>query len=454
MEKIAIIRKEGDNYFVYSHKGKRLGGPYKSEGQAKHRLQQIEYFKKQGAWSTGLKDRPLTGAMGKGKRQSMFGEGNMTVKLAGVGDILRAAGKKLETFGKTYSGKALMEADDAAWDAAAKMEERKYVLGGGNSKVYLERNKTNIRKSFDKWRNEFVQRLKKTVAEREAHQKLRKQVKDIAAVAGIAYGIKKMKDNHMNKKAMQEFKDEVTKLSGWGTSAMEFALKHPVGTTAAVGAVGGAAVGATANKENRLGGAISGGMLGAGIGALAGKGSAMLGASGSVGKSMGAVEQAATNVAKATPAAAAKPSILASMGSGSSVAKATSAAEAIPPSPGKSMSDWARTGKSYVRTQMSTMFPTAATGEHVQFEHGLAKGDALIANSKKNSLLKAQLVAKQTGVPMPTQAPEMNDLKRRLLRTRGLREGGVENAYSFNTGDFGSFVKNNSYNPRKKWLEL
>jgi hypothetical protein len=46
--KIAYIRHEGNKYVVYSHSGKHMG-TYDSEAGAKHRLQQIEYFKKQGA---------------------------------------------------------------------------------------------------------------------------------------------------------------------------------------------------------------------------------------------------------------------------------------------------------------------------------------------------------------------------------------------------------------------
>jgi len=33
-------------YYVKSKKGKRLGGPYKTRGQAQKRLSQVEYFKK------------------------------------------------------------------------------------------------------------------------------------------------------------------------------------------------------------------------------------------------------------------------------------------------------------------------------------------------------------------------------------------------------------------------
>lgn len=38
------IKHENGKYNVYSHKGKRMGS-YDSEKEAKHRLQQIEYFK-------------------------------------------------------------------------------------------------------------------------------------------------------------------------------------------------------------------------------------------------------------------------------------------------------------------------------------------------------------------------------------------------------------------------
>lgn len=40
-----IIKKEKDGYVVYSEKGKKLSKPYKTEEEAKKRLQQIEYFK-------------------------------------------------------------------------------------------------------------------------------------------------------------------------------------------------------------------------------------------------------------------------------------------------------------------------------------------------------------------------------------------------------------------------
>jgi uncharacterized protein len=44
-----IIRKEADGYHVYSEDGsKHLGGPYKSMGEAKKRLEQIDYFKNKG----------------------------------------------------------------------------------------------------------------------------------------------------------------------------------------------------------------------------------------------------------------------------------------------------------------------------------------------------------------------------------------------------------------------
>lgn len=40
-----MIRKTKKGYVVVSHKGKKLGGPYKSRAAAKKRLQQVEYFK-------------------------------------------------------------------------------------------------------------------------------------------------------------------------------------------------------------------------------------------------------------------------------------------------------------------------------------------------------------------------------------------------------------------------
>ena len=43
-----IVKREG-GFHVLSEKGKNLGGPYKTKAQAVHRLQQVEYFKKQGS---------------------------------------------------------------------------------------------------------------------------------------------------------------------------------------------------------------------------------------------------------------------------------------------------------------------------------------------------------------------------------------------------------------------
>ena len=50
MEKIAVIRKtHGKNeWCVKSHKGKNMGC-YDSKKKAKKRLQQVEYFKRQGS---------------------------------------------------------------------------------------------------------------------------------------------------------------------------------------------------------------------------------------------------------------------------------------------------------------------------------------------------------------------------------------------------------------------
>jgi len=43
-----MIRKEGGRYYVKSEKGKNLGGPYTTVGEAKKRLQQVEFFKHKG----------------------------------------------------------------------------------------------------------------------------------------------------------------------------------------------------------------------------------------------------------------------------------------------------------------------------------------------------------------------------------------------------------------------
>jgi len=41
------IRQEGSQYYVYSERGKKMGGPYDSREAAEKRLRQIEYFKSQ-----------------------------------------------------------------------------------------------------------------------------------------------------------------------------------------------------------------------------------------------------------------------------------------------------------------------------------------------------------------------------------------------------------------------
>lgn len=40
-----MIRKVKGGYKVVSHKGRNLGGPYKSKAAAQRRLKQVEYFK-------------------------------------------------------------------------------------------------------------------------------------------------------------------------------------------------------------------------------------------------------------------------------------------------------------------------------------------------------------------------------------------------------------------------
>lgn len=41
-----MIKKTDKGWCVYSERGKRMGGPYKTKEQAKKRLGQIEYFKR------------------------------------------------------------------------------------------------------------------------------------------------------------------------------------------------------------------------------------------------------------------------------------------------------------------------------------------------------------------------------------------------------------------------
>ena len=43
-----MIVKVGKKFKVVSHKGKNLGGPYKSRAAAKRRLRIVEYFKHKG----------------------------------------------------------------------------------------------------------------------------------------------------------------------------------------------------------------------------------------------------------------------------------------------------------------------------------------------------------------------------------------------------------------------
>ena len=40
-----MIRKVREGYQVLSSKGKNLGGPYRTLGEAKKRLRQVEFFK-------------------------------------------------------------------------------------------------------------------------------------------------------------------------------------------------------------------------------------------------------------------------------------------------------------------------------------------------------------------------------------------------------------------------
>jgi len=86
-EKIAIIRNENNGFHIYSHSGKHLGGPY-SEDRAKKRLQQIEYFKKHGAFLDKFPRirRTIATAMTAGSLA--------TPAKAGVGDLVKALEKE------------------------------------------------------------------------------------------------------------------------------------------------------------------------------------------------------------------------------------------------------------------------------------------------------------------------------------------------------------------------
>lgn len=47
MKKLGKVVKKKDGWYVESEKGKNLGGPYATKGEAEKRLQQVEYFKRQ-----------------------------------------------------------------------------------------------------------------------------------------------------------------------------------------------------------------------------------------------------------------------------------------------------------------------------------------------------------------------------------------------------------------------
>jgi hypothetical protein len=42
-----MIKKVKQGYKVLSQKGRNLGGPYKTKGEAEKRLRQVEFFKRQ-----------------------------------------------------------------------------------------------------------------------------------------------------------------------------------------------------------------------------------------------------------------------------------------------------------------------------------------------------------------------------------------------------------------------
>jgi len=44
-----MIRKTKGGYHVLSHKGRNLGGPYKTKAAAQKRLRQVEFFKRRAA---------------------------------------------------------------------------------------------------------------------------------------------------------------------------------------------------------------------------------------------------------------------------------------------------------------------------------------------------------------------------------------------------------------------
>jgi len=44
----AVIKEQNGQYYIYSHKGKKIGGPYDSKDAAEKRLREIEHFKNKG----------------------------------------------------------------------------------------------------------------------------------------------------------------------------------------------------------------------------------------------------------------------------------------------------------------------------------------------------------------------------------------------------------------------
>jgi hypothetical protein len=49
MAEANMIKKQRNGYRVLSSKGKNLGGPYRTLGEAKQRLRQVEFFKRRRA---------------------------------------------------------------------------------------------------------------------------------------------------------------------------------------------------------------------------------------------------------------------------------------------------------------------------------------------------------------------------------------------------------------------
>lgn len=117
LEKIAIIRKENDGYHIYAHSGRHLGGPYSLE-HAKKRLQQIEYFKKQGAF---LDKMPK---LRRGIATAMTAGALTAPAKGGIGDLAKALEKEAPKLEAASPSRVFYHKPESA-------EAQKYVSKAG-----------------------------------------------------------------------------------------------------------------------------------------------------------------------------------------------------------------------------------------------------------------------------------------------------------------------------------